>query len=167
MGRILGRSCPTRTWWHGSSCTVYSSFSRKKNHRKASILRIFDSLSVLSESGSIWQGSKSKYATMINTTSSGASLTFQMLGTMKNFATSETGYLHWGQGIFKWLVSIRSSHLIYRFGDVCYLEPYVPSRFARQFGYDQLYVGNPNSRLAFMGRLINGAWSWRYFWKNT
>jgi len=38
-----------------------------------------------------------------------------------------------GQGIFNWLVSIRQSHLVYR-----YLELYVPCHFARQFGYDQL-----------------------------
>ena len=62
-----------------------------------------------------------------------------------------------GQGIFKWLVSIRLSHLVYRYGDICYLEPYVPSRFARQFEYDQLYGGNLNLCLAFMGSLIDGA----------
>ena len=55
------------------------------------------------------------------------------------------------RGVFEWLVSIRPSHLVYRSGDTCYLEPYVPSRFARQFGYDQLYEGNPNTGLAFMG----------------
>ena len=44
-----------------------------------------------------------------------------------------------------------------------YLEPYVLSRFAHQFGYDQLYVGNPNTCLAFMGSLIDGARAWRYF----
>ena len=55
------------------------------------------------------------------------------------------------RGVFEWLVSIRSSHLLYRSGGTCYLEPYVPSRFARQFGYDQLYIGNPNSSLDFMG----------------
>ena len=42
------------------------------------------------------------------------------------------------RGVFEWPVSIWSSHLLYRSGDTCYLEPYVPSRFARQFGYDQL-----------------------------
>ena len=67
------------------------------------------------------------------------------------------------RGIFEWLVSIRPSHLLYRSGDTCYLEPYVPSQFARQFGYDQLYVGNPNSSLAFMGSLIDGARAWRFF----
>ena len=61
------------------------------------------------------------------------------------------------QGVFEWLIRIRPSHLLYRSGDTCYLEPYVPSRFARQFGYDQLYVGNPKSNLAFMGSLIDGA----------
>ena len=30
------------------------------------------------------------------------------------------------QGIFEWLVSIRPSHLLYKSGDTCYLEPYVP-----------------------------------------
>jgi len=40
------------------------------------------------------------------------------------------------RGIFEWLVSIRTSHLVYRSEDTCYLEPYVLSRFARQFGYD-------------------------------
>ena len=61
------------------------------------------------------------------------------------------------RGVFEWLVSIRPSHLLYRSGDTCYLEPYVPSRFARQFVYDQLYVGNPNLNLSFMGSLIDGA----------
>jgi len=61
------------------------------------------------------------------------------------------------KGIFEWLVSIRPSHLVYRSGDTCYLEWYVPSWFARQFGYDQLYVGNPNTNMAFMGSLIDGA----------
>ena len=67
------------------------------------------------------------------------------------------------RGVFEWLVSIRPSHLVYKSGDPCYLEPYVPSQFARQFGYDQLYVGNPNTNLAFMGSLIDGARAWRYF----
>jgi len=59
--------------------------------------------------------------------------------------------------IFEWLVSIRPSLLVYRSGDTCYLEPYVPSRFDRQFGYDQFYVGNPYTSLAFMRSLIDGA----------
>ena len=67
------------------------------------------------------------------------------------------------QGVFEWLVSIRPSHLLYRSGDTCYLKPYVRSRFARQFGYDQLYVGNSNSSLAFMGSLIDGARAWRFY----
>ena len=66
-------------------------------------------------------------------------------------------------GVFKWLISIRPSHLVYRCGDICYLESYVPSHFARQFGYGQLHVGNPNPHLAFMGSLIDGARAWRHF----
>jgi len=49
--------------------------------------------------------------------------------------------------VFEWLVSVRPSHLVYQSGDICYLEPYVPSRFACQFGYDHLYVGNLNTSL--------------------
>ena len=67
------------------------------------------------------------------------------------------GQMSLSQGVFEWLVSIRPSYLLYRSGDTYYLEPYIPNRFARQFGYDQLYVVNPNRSLAFMGSLINGA----------
>jgi len=67
------------------------------------------------------------------------------------------------RGVFEWLVSIRPSHLVYRSGDTCYLEPYVPSQFARQFRYDQLYVGSPNTSLAFMGSLIDGARAWQFY----
>jgi len=49
-----------------------------------------------------------------------------------------------GDCTFRWLVSIKPSHLVYQCGDNCYLEPYLPRHFARKFGYDQLYVGNPN-----------------------
>ena len=35
--------------------------------------------------------------------------------------------------------------------DQTQIQRYVPSQFARQFGYDQLYVGNLNSSLTFMG----------------
>ena len=60
-------------------------------------------------------------------------------------------------GVFEWLMSIRPSHLVYQSGDICYLDPYVRSRFARQFGYDQLYADNLNTTLAFMGSLIDSA----------
>ena len=63
-------------------------------------------------------------------------------------------------GVFEWLVSIRPSHLVYRSGDICHLEPYVPCRFARQFGSDQLYVGDSDTNLAFMGSLIDCAHAW-------
>ena len=53
-----------------------------------------------------------------------------------------------GECTFMWLVSIKPSYLVYRCGDD--LEPYLPCRFARQFGYDELYIGNPNPRLRCM-----------------
>ena len=62
-------------------------------------------------------------------------------GYNEEFCDAESGRSPMSRGIFEWLVSIRPSHLLYRSGNTCYLEPYVPSRFARQFGYDQLYVG--------------------------
>jgi len=79
------------------------------------------------------------------------------------FHDAESGDSPMSQGVFEWLVSIRPSHLLFRSGDTCYLEPYIPSRFARQFGYDQLYVGNPNPDLHFLGSLIDGARAWQFF----
>ena len=55
-----------------------------------------------------------------------------------------------------------TGYLIFRQGDSCTIEPYVPSHFARQFGYDQLYVGNPNTGLRFSGNLFEGARAWYY-----
>lgn len=52
---------------------------------------------------------------------------------------------------------------MYRSGNVCELAPYFPSQFARQFGYDQLYVHNPYKGLTHCNSLINGPRTWRYF----
>jgi len=38
----------------------------------------------------------------------------------------------------------------------------MPSHFARQFGYDQLYVGNHNTGLRFSDNLFEGTRAW-YF----
>jgi len=43
-----------------------------------------------------------------------------------------------------------------------YDQPYMPSRFARQFGYDQLYIGNPNAGLCFSKNLFEGVQAWYY-----
>ena len=74
-----------------------------------------------------------------------------MLDTVKSFTMSETEDLHLGK------VYSSGWSIVYRCGDICYLELYVPSHFACQFGYDELYIGNPNPYLAFMGSLIDGA----------
>jgi len=42
------------------------------------------------------------------------------------------------------------------------IEPYLPSRFDHQFGYNQLYMGNLNTSLHFSGNLFEGARVW-YF----
>ena len=65
-------------------------------------------------------------------------------------------------GCFNWLVNIRPGYLTFRVGNQCFIEPYLPCRFARQFGYDQLYVGNPRQQLRAHGGLVDGlrAWLW-------
>jgi len=60
-------------------------------------------------------------------------------------------------GVFWWLINIRHGYLIFQQGDSCTIESYMPSCFARQFGYDQLYIGNPNTGLRF-----EGARAWYY-----
>nr|ABB55315.1 dna-directed rna polymerase ii - related [Asparagus officinalis] len=61
------------------------------------------------------------------------------------------------RGVFWWLISIRPGYLIFRQGRKCFIEPYQPYRFSRQFGYDQLYVGNPNPTLAYTVAGCTGA----------
>jgi len=62
-------------------------------------------------------------------------------------------------GVFWWLINIRPGYLIFQQGDSCTI---MPSPFAQQFNYDQLYIGNPNSGLRFSGNLFEGAWVWYY-----
>lgn len=66
-------------------------------------------------------------------------------------------------GIFGWLQHIRPSHLVYCSGDICELASYFPSRFARQFSYDLLYMGNLCKVLAHYYCLIDVARVLRYF----
>ena len=42
------------------------------------------------------------------------------------------------------------------------IEPYIPSRFARKFGHNQLYIENPNASLHFSENRFEGAWAWYY-----
>lgn len=51
-------------------------------------------------------------------------------------------------------------HLVLCLEDVCYVEPYHPNHFFHQFGYGQLYVGNPNKLIRFEGNLFQGTWVW-------
>ncbi|ONK58155.1 uncharacterized protein A4U43_C09F8780 [Asparagus officinalis] len=56
----------------------------------------------------------------------------------------------------------RPGYLTFRVGNQCFIELYLPCRFPRQFGYDQLYVGNPRQQLRTHGGLVDGlrAWLW-------
>ena len=42
-------------------------------------------------------------------------------------------------GVFWWLINIHPGYLVFQQGNICIIEPHVPSQFARQFEYDQLY----------------------------
>lgn len=63
---------------------------------------------------------------------------------------------------FSWLVSIQPGYLVYWLNDHCVIEPYMPNIFAGQFGYDQLYVNNPNLDLAYKEVLLDGVKAWYY-----
>ncbi|ONK56546.1 uncharacterized protein A4U43_C10F9920 [Asparagus officinalis] len=69
---------------------------------------------------------------------------------------------HLDIGCFNWLVNIRPGYLTFRVRNQCFIEPYLPCRFARQFGYDQLYIGNPRQQLRTHRGLVDGlrAWLW-------
>src|SRR4051812_5802027 len=66
-------------------------------------------------------------------------------------------------GPFTRLLNIRSEYHLFRQETECWIESYTPSRFARQFEYDQLYVGNPNPLLNVWAILLEGARAWFYF----
>jgi len=72
------------------------------------------------------------------------------------------GFTTLSTGVFCWLINIRPGYLVFRQGDTCTIEPYMSSRLARKFGYDQLYVGNPNTGLRFRENLFEAARAW-YF----
>src|SRR3954470_10862517 len=59
-----------------------------------------------------------------------------------------------------WLINIRAGYLVFRSRDCCITEPYLPCRFARQFGYDQFLVGNPHQSLWFIGSLSQASRCW-------
>jgi len=71
------------------------------------------------------------------------------------------GFTILSAGIFWWLINIRPEYLVFWQGNVCTIE-LIYKRFARQFGYDQLYVGNLNLGLRFSGNLYEGSRVW-YF----
>jgi hypothetical protein len=73
------------------------------------------------------------------------------------------GFTKLPSGVFWWLVNIRPGYLVFHQGNICCIEPYMPNMFPRQFGYDQLYVGNPSPLLKFMGNPFDGARAWYYF----
>jgi hypothetical protein len=87
---------------------------------------------------------------------SGFGLSFEDASDGKNYSVLALG-------CFRWLLNIRPGYLIYRSGAICRMEPYMPCRFARQFGYDQCYIGNPNDRLSYEGSLIDGARGWYWY----
>src|SRR4051812_29513033 len=74
----------------------------------------------------------------------------------------EEGSTMLAPGPFTWLLNIRPGYHLFRREMECWIEPYTPSQFARQFGYDQLYVGNPNLDLTARGTLLEGARAWFY-----
>jgi len=64
--------------------------------------------------------------------------------------------------IFWWLINIQPGYLVFQQDNACTIKPYMPSRFVRQFGYDKLYIGNPNASFRFSGNLFEGARAWYY-----
>ena len=72
------------------------------------------------------------------------------------------GFTILSSGIFWWLINIHPGYLIFWQENICTIEPYWPSRFARRFGYDRLYLDNPNLGLHFSDNLYERARVW-YF----
>ena len=69
------------------------------------------------------------------------------------FADSKTpdGFTRLSSGVFWWLINIRPGYLMFQQENYCTLEPNMPCRFVRQFGYDQLYIGTQIHVFALVG----------------
>ena len=72
------------------------------------------------------------------------------------------GFTQLSSGVFWWLINIRPGYLIFQQGNSCTVEPYMSCQFAWQFGYAQLYIGNPNTNFSFCGNLFEGTRAWYY-----
>src|SRR4051812_12937520 len=84
-----------------------------------------------------------------------------MGGTFADLAKDD-GYTVLAPGPLSWLLNIRPGYHLFHREMECWIEPYTPSRFARQFGYNQLYAGNLNSELTVRGTLLESARTWFY-----
>lgn len=82
-----------------------------------------------------------------------SSPTYQGVELFKNIA-DRYGYTRILLEAFSWLMSIYPGYLIYRRIRDCMIKPFMMNRLARQFGYDQLHVGNPNPELKFDRSLL-------------
>lgn len=65
-------------------------------------------------------------------------------------------------GHFLWLINIWPGYILLTIDKGVIIEPYMPSRFARQSAYDQLYVGNPNPVLQYDINYLDAARAWYY-----
>lgn len=60
-------------------------------------------------------------------------------------------------GLFLWLMNIRLGYMVLVIDRGVIIELHTLSRYARQFSYDHLYVGNPNSGSKRSGSLLDAA----------
>lgn len=72
----------------------------------------------------------------------------------------KTNYLIFS--LFLWLVNIWLWYMLYILDKSVVIEPYMPNHFVRQFGYNQLYVGNSNPELQHGGSYFDAGRTW-YF----
>ena len=155
-------SCLTSTWWLGSRCIVPCWFILVRSQQKVIMMLSFIALKIPIRLWFIWHGSASSCASVTITASSLPSSNPWHELWARIHGHRYYPFIHWAGRLLVVGLYLTISSTILLCG-VCYLEPYTPSRFARQFGYDQLYVGNPNHHLGYAGSLSDGARAWKYF----
>lgn len=152
----------SRTWWHGAWCTIHhwcppsrrrKSLSRMSSSLKGAHGRI-RSYSWFDRCCWIWLA-----MTSINVTCSSLK---QLKMKLLQMLQGEVGSPLYHRDPSYWLMNIRIRYHVYRHRVHYVIDPYMPNRFARQFGYDQLYVSNTNHTLGFEGSLLDGARAWYY-----
>jgi len=129
--QIHAWSCRTSTWWPGMFCTIHHLMSvvQKSNGDFVPFIQKFEC--------SKWQGDYMAAIQKIVQSNMNCHL-FKCFPDFPETTFGDTfidvpgpdGFTSLPISVFCWLMNIQSGYLVFRHGNICTIEPYIPSRFS-------------------------------------